>query len=317
MTRILTSIAFALLATASSMAAEWSYTDGSGKTTTLPETPTRIVAHTGAAAALIALGIRPVGIFLDSPLAEEKALEGVDLTGIEILGSSFETLSAENVLAVSPDLIVAEWWPLEDAYSGAADPQYGGDRLAAIAPVVGPAQGNSILKLIEDYSLLAQSLGADLDAPLIAEQKAAFETALTRFKSAVAAKPDLQVMAAAPTPDNLYVAVPAGAAELSDFVSWGMNLVNPEVPDESGYWDVLSWENTEKYKPDLMLLDDRYGTTSLDAIAGQPLAQRMAAIKSGQVARWPAYWIRSYSSYANELNALSDAVDAADDTVAQ
>lgn len=315
MIRVLSLVAAALIAS-SAFAAEWSYTDGSGKTVTLPEPPTRIVAHANAAAALIALGIRPVGIFLNYPLEEEPSLRGVDLTGIDILGTSYEADIAESVLTADPDLIIAEWWPLEKQYSGAASTEYGGERLATIAPVAGPAQGDSALTLIEDYEALAASLGADLSAPELVEQKAGFETALARFKASLAAKPDLLVIATSPTADNLYVAVPAGASELLDFVKWGMHLVDPELPDGVGYWETLSWENADKYPADLMIVDDRYLDAGLAALAEQPMAQRMAPVTKGQVVRWPAFWIRSYAAYAAELNALSDAIDAADEHAA-
>lgn len=316
MPKILTTLAFALLATTTGFAAEWSYTDGSGKITTLPEMPSRIVAHGRAAPALIAYGIRPVAIFLDYPLEQERALKDVDLTGIEILGTSYETLSAESVLAVSPDLIISEWWPLDNAYGGAAAPQYGGDRLAAIAPIVGPAQGSSALGLIEDYEELAVALGADLANPAIVAQKADFETAVTRFKSSVAAKPDLLVMAVSPYPENLYVAVPSTSSELSDFMSWGLKMVIPDTPFAEGYFEELSWENAAKYQPDLVLVTDSFNDVDLKTLADQPLSDRIAAVKAGQVARWPAFWLRTYASYAKELNTLSDVIDAADQTIA-
>jgi len=63
----------------------WSYVDGSGATVTLDHVPTRIIASQDAAAGLIPLGIRPVGIYADSAIADAKALEGLDLTGIEII----------------------------------------------------------------------------------------------------------------------------------------------------------------------------------------------------------------------------------------
>ena len=49
------------------------YTDSLGNTVTLESVPTRIIASQDAAAGLIPLGIRPVGIYADSPVADAKA----------------------------------------------------------------------------------------------------------------------------------------------------------------------------------------------------------------------------------------------------
>jgi iron complex transport system substrate-binding protein len=40
----------------------WEFIDGSGEVVRLDETPTRIIAHAGEAAALMSYGITPVGI---------------------------------------------------------------------------------------------------------------------------------------------------------------------------------------------------------------------------------------------------------------
>lgn len=98
--------------------AEWTYTDGAGKTITLPEAPKRIVAHANSAAALIPLGIRPVAIYVDSAVADDVSLRGIDLTGIEIIGEAWGEIDIEKLAAIAPDLIIAEYWPLDGAYSG-------------------------------------------------------------------------------------------------------------------------------------------------------------------------------------------------------
>ena len=53
-------------------------------------------------------------------------------------------------------------------------------KIAELAPVVGAAQGDSIVDLIEGYDRLAASLGADSTAGAGAQAKAEFEAARDR-----------------------------------------------------------------------------------------------------------------------------------------
>jgi iron complex transport system substrate-binding protein len=68
-------LVFALLAASSlpSFAQSWSYTGGDGQTVTLDAAPVRIIASQDAAAGLIPLGIRPVGIYADSAVSDARA----------------------------------------------------------------------------------------------------------------------------------------------------------------------------------------------------------------------------------------------------
>lgn len=301
---------------AAAPAGPWTYTDGSGTTVTLEAAPQRIVAHAGSAAALIPLGIRPVGIYADQPFADDPALRGLDLTGIEIIGEQWGVINTEKVATLAPDLILAEWWPLEKAYSGMTGGTSNRDNLLKIAPVAGPAQSTSIVTLIEDYEELAAGLGADVDSPAATAAKTGFQTSLAQFEAAVAAKPGLSVLAVSPGPDAICVAAPAGAAELSDFVSWGLNITAPAVADDRGYWETLSWENAGKYQPDLLLIDDRFGASTLEAAEQQPTWDLMKAAAAGAVVDWPAYWLRNYDDYAAELDQLTTAVNEADENLA-
>jgi iron complex transport system substrate-binding protein len=289
----------------------WTYTDGSGTTVTLDHVPTRIIASQDAAAGLIPLGIRPVGIYADSAIADAKALEGLDLTGIEIIGEAWGEVSIEKAAALKPDLIVGEWWPLDATWSGGADVV---NALKPLAPITGPKQGASIVTLIEDYEKLAASLGADLSAPQVAADKAAFEASRDKFKAAVAAKPDLSALAVWAGTDALYVAATAGSSELMDFASWGLKLIDPPVADDRGYWETLSWEQADKYQPDLVLVDNRSKTT-IETAKAQATWTTLRAAAAGQVTDWPAFWLRNYAAYARELDKLTAAVDAADVSV--
>lgn len=313
--KTLLSVTVAVLALAPTLASAepWTYAGGDGQTVTLDAVPTRIIASQDAAAGLIPLGIRPIAIYADGTIAEAKALQGLDLTGIEILSEVWGEVDIEKAATLDPDLIVAEYWPLESSWSGGNDVSLA---LSALAPVTGPVQGDSVLTLIHNYEALAQSLGADLAKPEIAAAKATFETSLANFKSAVAAKPGLTALAVWAGPDALYVAATAGASELMDFAAWGLKLIDPEVADDRGYWETLSWELADKYQPDLILVDNRSDNTMGVALA-QPTWTLMKAAAAGQVTDWPAFWLRNYAAYARELDKLTSAITAADENLTE
>jgi iron complex transport system substrate-binding protein len=293
---------------------EWVYLDGSGEATRLPEVPERIVAHASAAAALIPLGIRPVGIYADTAVEDDLALNHLDLEGIEIVGEEWGVINVEAVAALQPDLIVAEWWPVEEAYSGLEEgTSAASQQLLEIAPIVGVAQGPSIAQMIEDYEELAASLGADLGDADIAGDRARFEEARDAFQAAVESKPGLSVLAVSPTAESLYVAVPELAAELADFAAWGLDLVVPDSPDEGfEYWETLSWENAAKYQADLLLVDERGHPANLEEAGAQPTWALLEAAAADAVAIWPAYWLRNHADYADALDRLTEAIESAD-----
>ncbi len=277
--------------------------------------PERIVAHSSAAAGLLAFGIRPVAIYADTRIEDDLALNHLDLDGIEIVGEEWGAVNVEAVAAIDPDLIVAEWWPAEEAYSGLEEGTGAGNQaLLDIAPIVGVEQGPSIRTMIEDYEELAESLGADIGAAGVEADRSRFETALADFQNAVAAKPDLSVLAVSPDVAGLYVAVPEHAAELSDFVEWGLDIVVPDSPDVGfEYWETLSWENAGKYQADLVIVDERSYPSNLDVAESQPTWPFIEAVARDAVAVWPAFWVRNYADYAMALERLTTAVEAADD----
>ncbi len=296
---------------------EWVYLDGSGAETKLPKVPERIVMHSNVAAALIPLGVRPVGIYADTRVKDDLALKNLDLSGIQILGEEWGKINIEATAALRPDLIIAEWWPLENAYSGLEEGTGGANqRLRDIAPIAGPAQGPSIHKMIQDYEALASRLGADLEAAGVKGDRARFEAARASFEAATRAKPNLSVLAVSPSPEGLYVAMPKEAAELSDFVSWGMNVMTPGTPDpEFAYWETLSWENAGKYQADLLIIDERTYPSNLEQARTHPTWSFLKAVPQNQVAVWPAFWLRNYRDYAMALDRLTTAINATNENL--
>ena len=292
----------------------WSYTSGDGKTYDADSTPTRIIAHGPAAAALISFGIKPIAIYSDGPVDQDKSLKDLDLSGIEILSETYGQIDAEKAAGLKPDLIVASYWPLEKAYSGfEAGVEDSAQKVKGLADVVGPAEGDSVVTKIEGYEELAQSLGADTTGEKIAADKATFQTAVERFRTTVASKEGLTSLAVSPAEDLLYVAVPSEASELSDFTQWGLDIMTPDSPDpDFAYWENLSWENADKYQPDFVLMDDRDAANSLEVAQGQPTWQNIKAVGAGAVVPWPAYWMNTYRDYTDQLDQLSTAIEKID-----
>jgi len=308
--------------TKTASAGPWTFTDGSGKTVELDETPTRIIAHAGEAAALMSFGIKPVGIYADASVETDPNLRDRDLSGITILGEEWGKIDVEKAASLAPDLIVADWWPAEEAYSGLeGGVEAKSKKLAELAPVVGISQGTSILELAEGYEDLAESLGADVDDPEIAADKDRFEEAKAAFEAAAAAKPGLTVGAMSPYEDKVYVANPVYAPELLDFQAWGLDVLTPAQPDpDFPYWETLSMENADKYQPDLILWDDR---ANQDDVAdhnseygkAQPTWFKIKAARAGAVVSWPAFWLHTYGDFATELAQLTDAIAEADENI--
>ena len=294
--------------------AAWSFTDGSGKTVELDARPQRIIAHATAAASLLSFGIRPVGIYADTPIEDDPGLERFDLEGIEILGETWGEIDVAKAAELQPDLIVADYWPPEDAYSGFEEGvKEKSKKLAELAPVVGAAQGESVVKLIETYERLAESLGADTDSPEIAAEKERFEKAVENFEKVTAEKRVITALAVSPTPDLLYVAVPEHAPELLDFTRWGLEVIVPDDPDQKlPYWENLSWENADKYQPDLLLIDDRNYPDNLRDAEKQPTWESIRAAKEGAIVPWPGYWLHTYADLAEQLERMAKEIEKLD-----
>jgi iron complex transport system substrate-binding protein len=304
-------------AAASTATSGWSFTDGSGKTVELDEVPTRIIAHAHAAAALIEFGITPIAVYADAPIKDDVGLRNVDFTGVEIIGEEWGIIDVEKAAALEPDLIVGDWWPVEKAYSGMEDGvEERSKKIGELAPVVGSAQGGSIVTLIEGYEQLAASLGADVTGGKGAQARADFEAARDAFSAAAAAKPGLTALAISPYDDKYAIAVPEFAPELLDFREWGLDVVVPEKPDpDFPYWQSLSFENADQYQPDLLLFDDRNYPGNLETLEKQPIARSIKAFAAGAHTTWPAYWLHTYTDYAQQLTRLTEAIEQADPDV--
>jgi iron complex transport system substrate-binding protein len=288
--------------------AAWSYDSGDGQTYTADHVPSRIIAHAYAAKALMEFGITPIAIYADGPITEDVGLQGADFDGIPVIGEEWGKIDVAKAAELEPDLIVGDWWPAEDAYSGfEGGVEEESKKLADLAPVVGPSQGDSVVDLIEGYAGLAVTLGADSQA--IDDARAEFDEARKNFEAANDENPGVSALAISPWDDNYAVAVSEYAPELQDFASWGLNVIDPETPDpDFPYWETLSMEKADTYQPDLLLIDDRNAKSGEQILADAPISKSISAYAAGQTTLWPAYWMHTYSDYTAQLNRLADVV---------
>lgn len=263
---------------------EWSFTDDRGITVTLEEQPEAVVAQTTAAAALWDYGVRPVGIFGPSRVADgspDFQAGNIDLDAVEVLGDYGE-MDLEMLVALQPDVYVdlalygGQLW-----YLGETEEQ-----VTEIVPTLGISMEQvSILDSIKRFEELSGALGADLNAPEVVEAKAAFAEAETELKAAIAEKPGLKVLVTSPGVDQLYVASYKWMIDLRYFHDLGLDIVDHGIDD---FFELLSWEQANKYPADLILVDARGGAEAMEGVVDIETWANLPAVQAGQVGAWYA-----------------------------
>lgn len=294
----------------------WSFTDDRGVTHELDAPPERIVAQSVMAGGLWEYGMTAVGVF--GPLRRpdgtpDPAVGLADPDDFTSLGEIDGQINLEQMAAVRPQIVVVPMWD-DDVYWGIDDAQV--PQVEQLAPLVAIRVGETpITDPLARLAALAESiLGSD---EAIREPKDAFDAASGDLSAAIDDNPGLQVVAASGTPAEMYIAWPPGFPELRYYQDLGMELVVPEEhPTQDGYWETLSWEESDKYPVDLVLADARGG--SVDDILDQlpATARALPAIAAGQITEWPTVQAYGYGNVARNLEALTDAVASADPGIA-
>lgn len=293
----------------------WSFTDDQPRTLTAARTPQRVVAFTGTAAALVDLGLdrQIVGVFGETRGANGKAdpqAGDLKLDQVEILGNAWGEFNIEKYAALRPDLLVTHMY---DPGAFWYVPDESRTKIFQLNPNVAAIKVARVpmTTAIEHYARLAESLGADLSAKRVTDAKARFEAAAESVRQAAKAAGGLRVLAASGSADLFYACNPRVSSDLMYFAQLGVNLVVPDKPDAGGYFEGLSWENADKYRADLILLDDRGTSLQPKDLAAKPAWSRLPAVRAGQIAPWSSVPRFSYAGAAPLLENLAEAVRAA------
>ncbi|MEU0391382.1 ABC transporter substrate-binding protein [Streptomyces sp. NPDC006208] len=289
----------------------WSFTDDRGQKAKSKTTPKNIVAFTGTAAALFDYGIEVKGVFGPTKTADGKPdvqAGDLDISKVEILGNVWGEFNVEKYAALAPELLVTAMWEKNALWYV---PDQSKDKILTLAPSVAlwAAQTN-VPKAIQRHAELAESLGADLKAKKVTDAKARFEKAAERLRQAAKSKPEIRVLIGSGSQDLFYVSVPKMSADTLYFQELGVKFVEPK-PNAQGFFEELSWENADKYKADVIILDNRTGTLQPDTLKSKPTWAKLPAVKAGQVFPRVTEPIYSYDKCAPVLEDLAKAIENA------
>jgi iron complex transport system substrate-binding protein len=289
-----------------------------GEDVELESVPTKVVAFTGLAAALYDYGVEVAAVFGPTTLADgQPDLQAgrMPVADLTILGNAWGEFDVEKYAELGPELIVSHYY---DGFDLWFVPEDRLEEVESLAPGIGiEVSLPSLDEIIDRHAALAVALGADLDSE---ENVAAIE----RFGAAAAAIPDAQfgveqatgfeykAIAVGAWPDGLYIANPPTFNILAKSVELGAKFVVPDNPDQNNYWELLSWENVDKYEADVIFLDLRTGNlTAEQLLAEQPTWAALPAVQAGQVYGWNAEPVYSHVGGAIELERIAEGLGAA------
>lgn len=292
----------------------WTMTDDRGVKVERDAAPVRVVANEANAAALSYAGIKPVGVFVGHGSVEDSPmLEGVDLDGVEVLGENYGEINVEKLAALKPDLVVTSFnrdqLPLLFGFKNPEQQR----KVERFAPIFAIEGTNVPTVVIDRHQRLAASLGADLDAPEIAQARADFEASVRALRAALAKKPNLSVTGTFAEAEQLYYAKPAEFPFLREYQDWGLRMVDPGGRDP--FWNVVSWEQADRVQADLVLVDERPTSLDLRALDAKPTWRQLPAVEAGQLVPWMALDIWNYPQWRRAVDALTEGVEKARDDV--
>jgi iron complex transport system substrate-binding protein len=183
-------------------------------------------------------------------------------------------------------------------------------KVKEIAPVVAVAQVGSMKDVIETNERLAASLGVDTgEGSAVAEDRAAFEQASQQLSEA--AERGLSVVPMYADSDGLYLAKAPDDPALKYYQDLGVNFTR--IGGGDYYWEILSWENADRYEADIYLNATR-NSYSIEQLGEQPTFARLQAYRAGQVHPWASSSM-DYPSQVGYMEELAGWLSSDEDVV--
>ncbi|MEU9476744.1 ABC transporter substrate-binding protein [Streptomyces sp. NPDC048191] len=302
--------------TAAAGSGPWSFEDDRGTTVRLAKAPANIVAFTGVGAALHDYGIEVKGVFGPTTTKGGKPdvqAGDMDLSKVTVLGNTWGQFNIEKYASLAPDVLITTM------FDGAGTlwyvPEESKKKIAQLAPSVGiSVYDRQLTEPLQRMWELAESLGADMKAAKVAGARKRFETAAARLRAAAKAKPGLKVMAGSASDQLFYVSGTNLSVDLEYFKALGVNFVEPPESAKKqggGWYESLSWENVDKYRADIIMMDDRSSAIQPAGIT-KPTWRKLPAVRAGQVIARSPEPILSYDKCVPLLTSLAEALEKAE-----
>ncbi|MFF0425830.1 ABC transporter substrate-binding protein [Streptomyces sp. NPDC004520] len=246
----------------------WGFTDDRGTELGAARVPLRVVAYVRAGAALLDLGVTPVGVYgsgHDGGALDPAKAGGLGAAGVPYLGPG-RALDEAALRESRPDVIVDVTY---DGKSPYALDEAVAERLGV--PLVALSVGNELTlpAILGRFAALAASLGAEPagaasaadpaadPAADLAADLAAAEAALR----AVAARSGIAVLALSGAgPEQVHLARPQAWPELAYLAELGVRLIEPG-PGPGANWLTGDWAGAVGLRPGLVLFDEREHAT--------------------------------------------------------
>ncbi|MEV3857063.1 ABC transporter substrate-binding protein [Streptomyces sp. NPDC050095] len=293
----------------------WSFKDDRGTTVKLDKIPANIVAFTGVGAALFDYGVQVKGVFGPTTTKGGKAdvqAGDMDVSKLTVIGNEWGAFNIEKYAGLAPDVLITTMF--DDAGTLWYVPEESKDKIAKLAPSVGISVfDRQLTQPLERMYALAESLGADLKAAEVVAAKKRFEDAAARLRKAAKARPEIKVLAGSASADIFYVSGSNLSIDLEYFKALGVNFIEPPasaLKASGGWFENLSWENVDKYKADIIMMDDRAQALQ-PADIDKPTWKKLPAVKAGQVIPRSPEPILSYDKCAPLLENLAKAIETA------
>ena len=293
----------------------WSFKDDRGTTVKLDKVPTKIVAFTGVAAALYDYGIEVKGVFGPTKTKDGKAdvqAGDMDVSKLTVFGNVWDQFNVEQYAAFAPEVLITTMF--DSAGTLWYVPAASASKIAKLAPSVGiSVYDRQLTAPLQTVWELAESLGADMKAAKVTDAKKRFEAASERLRAAAKAHPDIKVLAGSAAQDVFYVSGSNLSVDLEYFKALGVNFVEPSasvLKASGGWYESLSWENVDKYKADIIMMDDRTATIQPADIT-EATWKKLPAVKAGQVISRSPEPIPSYDKCVAMVENLAKAIESA------
>ncbi|MEU7408345.1 ABC transporter substrate-binding protein [Streptomyces sp. NPDC042638] len=293
----------------------WAFEDDRGTAVKLDRVPANIVAFTGVGAALYDYGIQVKGVFGPTKTAAGKPdvqAGDMDLSKVTVLGNTWGQFSVEKYASLAPDVLISTMF--DDAGTLWYVPDESKKKIAQLAPSVGiSVYDRQLTRPLQRVWDLAGSLGADMKAAKVTDARKRFEAAAARLRAAAKAKPDVKVMAGSASDQLFYVSGTDLSVDLEYFKALGVNFVEPPESAKKqggGWYESLSWENVDKYRADIIMMDDRTSAIQPADIT-KATWKKLPAVKADQVIARSPEPILSYDKCVPLLTNLAEALEKA------